>query len=163
LTMHATITIQDLNRFISDPNHVGQINGSIDFTEFGENILAKTGIFNLFSPTDQPKLKLMVYEMAFTHEGQDYYVAGKKEVRNDPIYDLWRDTTTLFTQLYKGTDKSGPVIGAGILTLGPIDLMKMASTMHAINASSSAEGAKALLNFGQFFMGELWDSYVKKL
>jgi predicted acylesterase/phospholipase RssA len=163
LTMHATITIQDLDRFISDPNHVGQINASIDFTEFGENILAKTGIFNLFSPTDQPKLKLMVYEMAFTHEGQDYYVAGKKEVRNDPIYDLWRDTTTLFTQLYKGTDKSGPVIGAGILTLGPIDLMKMASTMHAINASSSAEGAKALLNFGQFFMGELWDSYVKKL
>jgi predicted acylesterase/phospholipase RssA len=163
LTMHATITVQDLNRFILDPSHVGQINGSIDFPEFGENIPAKSGIFNLFSPSDQPKLKLMVYEMAFAHDGQDYYLAGKKEVRDDPIYDLWRDTTTLFTQLHQGCDKSGPVIGAGILTLGPIDLMKMVSTMHAINATSTAEGAKAILNFGKFFMGELWDSYIKKM
>ncbi len=162
LAMHATIMIQDLDRFIADPNHLGQINGTIDFPPFGDNIPAKAGVFNLFSPTDQPKLKLMVYEMAFEHQGQDYYLAGKKEVRDDLGFDLWKDTTTLLTQLHKGPDKSGPVVGAGVLTLGPIELMRMVSTMHAINAASAAEAAKAMARFGQFFLGKLWETYFKK-
>lgn len=162
LAMHSTITIQDLNRFISDPDHLGQINGSIDFAAYGENIPSKSGVFNLFSPTDQPGLKLMVYEMGFAHNGQDYYLAGKKEVRDDSVLDMWQETTTLFTQLHQGTDKTGPVVGAGILTLGPLDLMKMVSTMHALNATSPAEGAGAMMTFGRFFMGKLWDSYFKK-
>lgn len=162
LAMHSTITIQDLNRFISDPEHPGQLNGSIDFAPFGQNIPATTGVFNLFSPTDQPGLKLMVYEMGFTANGQNYYLAGKKEVRDDSVIHMWQETTTLYTQLHQGTDKTGPVAGAGILTLGPIDLMKMVSTMHALNAASPAEGAKAMMTFGEFFMGKLWDSYFKK-
>ena len=52
--------------------------------------------------------------------------------------------------------------GAGILTLGPLDLMKMVSTMHALNAASPAEGAEAMMTFGRFFLGKLWDSYFKK-
>jgi predicted acylesterase/phospholipase RssA len=162
LAMHATITIQDLDRFISDSGHLGQINGTIDFPPFGENIPAKAGVFNLFSPTGQPKLKLMVYEMAFEHAGQDYYLAGKKEVQDDPGFDLWKDTTTLFTQLHKGPDKTAPVVGAGVLTLGPIELMKMVSTMHATNAASLAESTKAMMTFGRFFLGELWGTYFKK-
>ena len=162
LAMHATITIQDLERFLADPAHPGQLNGSLDFPAFGENIPAKTGLFNLFSPTDQPKLKLMVYELGFAHGGQDYYLAGKKEVRDDPIYDVWRDTTTLITQLHQGQDKSGPVVGAGILTLGALDLMRMVSTMHALNAPSPAEAGKALMSFGRFFLGQLWDTYARK-
>jgi hypothetical protein len=163
LTMHAAITIQDLDRFIADPNHAGQINGSIDFQPFGENILAKSGVFNLFSPTEDPRLKLMVYEMGFEHDGKEYYLAGKKEVKDDPLYDLWKATTTLFTQLHQGPDKSGPVVGAGILTLGPVDLMKMVSTMHALNAGSPAEATEAVMKFGRFFMGKLWDTYCKHL
>jgi hypothetical protein len=118
LAMHATITIQDLDHFIADPAHLGQLNGSIDFPAFGENLPASTGVFNLFSPSEQPKLKLMVYEMGFSHGNQEYYLAGRKEVRDDPALDIWRETTTLISQLYKGADKTGPVVGAGILTLG---------------------------------------------
>jgi hypothetical protein len=162
LAMHATITIQDLQRFLSDPSHPGQLYGTIDFPSFGVNIPAKSGVFNLFSPTDQPKLKLMVYELGFAHGGQDYYLAGKKEVREDPIFDVWRDTTTLITQLHQGQDKSGPVIGAGVLTLGPLDLMKMVSTMHALNAPTPEDATKALMSFGGFFLGQLWDTYARK-
>lgn len=162
LAMHATITVQDLGRFIDDPDHLGQINGSIDFAPFGENIPAKAGVFNLFSPSGQPGLRLMVYEMAFAANGQDYYLAGKKEVRDDSILNMWHETTTLITQLHQGVDKGGPVVGAGILTLGPLDLMRMISTMHALNAASAAEGIEAMTKFGRFFLGKLWDSYVKK-
>jgi pimeloyl-ACP methyl ester carboxylesterase len=163
LAMQATISIQDLDRFIDDPDHVGQLNGTIDYPPFGENIPSKGGVFNLFSPTDNPQLKLMVYEMAFEQGGQDYYLAGKKEVKNDPIFDLWKATTTLFTQLHRGSDKSGPVIGAGILTLGAADLVKMISTMRALNAASTTKAANAVMKFGSFFLGELWNTYCKKL
>ncbi len=162
LAMHATITIQNLEAFISDPGHAGQINGNIDFPPFGEHIPAKAGLFNLFSPAGKPKLKLMVYEMAFEHQGQDYYLAGRKEVQDDPGFDLWKDTTTLFTVLHKGQDKSAPVAGAGILTLGPVELMKMVSTMRALNAPSTAAGATAVMTFGKFFLGELWNTYPQK-
>ena len=64
--------------------------------------------------------------------------------------------------LHQGQDKTGPIVGAGILTLGALDLMKMVSTMMALNAPSPAEAAKALMNFGRFFLGQLWDTYGRK-
>jgi cholesterol oxidase len=162
LALHATILIDDLDRFTSDPDHAGSITGSIDFTPFGNSIPARAGAFNLFSPSGDPRLKHMIYELAFEHEGESYYLAGKKEVRDDPGLDMWKDTTTLFTKLHKGTNKSGQVVGAGILSLGVKELAKMVSTMKAVNAQSATEQASAVLKFGRFFMGDLWDSYVIK-
>lgn len=161
LAMHAVITIPDMERFIADPAHAGQIGGSLDYPPFGTGLAAKGGVFNLFSPSGQPKLKHMVYEMAFEHGGQDYYLAGWKEVRDEAGLDLWRDTTTLHTLLHRGTDKSAPVVGAGLLTLGPLELMKLVSTLRAVNAPSATEGGRAIAAFGRFFLGELWNAYLR--
>ena len=163
LSMHAAVSIRDMNRFISEPDHAGEITGEIDFAPLGEHMAATAGTFNLFSPTDDPKLKFMIYEMAFQHAGKDYYLAGKKEVRNDPGFDLWTDTTTLYTKLHEGTDTAGPVVGAGVLSLGPADLTKLVLSMRVTNSSSAKEQAEAVANFGRFFMGELWDSYALKI
>lgn len=162
LALHAAISIQDLAAFLADPGHLGQINGSVSFPPFGPDLPAKRGVFRLFSPTDDPKLKLMVYEMAFEHDGKDYYLAGRKEVRSRSFVHLWHDTTTLFTRLHLGADSSGPVVGAGILTLGPADLLRMAGTMHALNAGSVARGIAALAKFGWFFALELWNTYFRR-
>lgn len=159
LTMHATVHIHDVPRFIEDPEHAGELTGRIDFPPIGLQIPASEGVFNLFSPADNPDLKLMVYELAFDWDGQPHYLAGRKEVHNDPGFDLWSDTTTLFTTLHRGTDASGEVIGAGVLTLGMSDLLRMIPTFSVTNASSPAEGAATLARFGHFFMGELWDRY----
>ncbi len=159
LRITCAINIHDLDRFIADPNHYGDIIGQVSFTPFEENMPAKSGVFNLFSPTDDPKRKLMVYELAFAHAGQDYYLAGRKEVRNDPIYDLWRDTTTLYTTLHQGTDRSGPIVGAGILTIDMGSFTKMVSSMQVTNAHSITDKAGTLFHFGRFFLGELWDTY----
>lgn len=161
LAIHVTIQIDDLGRFIEDPNHLGFLSGAVDFTPFGTGIPAPSGTFNLFSPGDQPKLKLMRYELAFEHDGEAYYVAGAKEVRDDPGFDLWKDTTTLFTRLHRGASADGEVVGAGILSLGVIDLIKMMGTMRVPNADSASEKAGALARFGSLFLGELWDTYVR--
>lgn len=161
MTLHASIDIQDLDRFIADPGHLGGLTGTLDFTPFGEGLQATTGVFNLFSPTDDPKLKLMIYEMGFQHGGKSYYLAGQKNVRQDPITDLWKATTTLYSHLHEGTDKSGAVVGAGILTLGVKQLIQLISTMRAPGSADFTEKSEAIAKFGRFFLGELWDTYVR--
>jgi cholesterol oxidase len=161
MTMHASILIQDIDLFIAEPGHPGSLTGTLDFTPFGNGLQATSGIFNLFRPTEDPTLKLMVYEMGFNHGGKSYYLAGQKNVKEDPITDLWKATTTLYSKLHEGTDKSGPVVGAGILSLGVRQLIHLVSTVEAPGATSFTEKSEAIAKFGRFFLGELWDTYVR--
>lgn len=161
LALHASVHIDDIERFAKDPDHEGRLTGSIEFSPLGDEIRAPRGVFNLFSPGDETHLKWMVYELAFEHEDQPYYLAGKKEVRDDPGFDLWSDTTTLYTRLHEGPDNAGPVVGAGILRLGVDDLTDLLSSMQATNADSVEEKAEVFSTFGRLFLGELWDSYAK--
>lgn len=160
LAMHASINIRDIDGFTADPEHLGDIDGSVDFPPLGEDLPATHGVFNLFSPAGEPDTKYMIYELAFEHRGERYYLAGKKTVRDDPGFDMLADTTTLHTLLHRGPDSSGEIIGAGVLKLGITELAKLVSTMRATNTSSTAESAKTVLKFGKFFLGELWDSYA---
>jgi predicted acylesterase/phospholipase RssA len=162
MSIACSITIRDLERFMSDPDHHGEITGHVSFAPFGEHIPARSGVFKLFSPDDDPIGKLMIYELAFMHAGQDYYLAGRKNVRHDPLYDLWRDTTTLYTTLHQGPDQNGPIVGAGILTIDADRLLKMVAGMQAIHAHTPADKTRALFQFGRFFLGELWDIYGPK-
>jgi predicted acylesterase/phospholipase RssA len=161
--MHGTISVEDIDRFVSDPHHAGGLTATVGFTPFGTDIVASSGVFNLFSPGGEAKTRLMVYELGFRHRGEDYYFAGSKKVRDDPGLDLWPDTTTLYSRLHKGTDDTGPVVGAGILRLGVADLVRLVSTLHATGTSSAAESAAVLGKFGRFFLGQLWDTYVQHL
>ncbi|RLA20196.1 MAG: patatin-like phospholipase family protein, partial [Gammaproteobacteria bacterium] len=161
MAMHAQIDIEDIDKFVTEKDHQGSLIGTIDYPPMGMGMVANGGVFNLFYPTDNPELKWMVYELGFEHQGEQFYLAGKKEVRDDTVIELWPGTTTLYTQLHKGTDKSGPVIGAGILTLGVTDLIKLVSTIKVLHANSGTDKIQTISKFGTFFMGELWDSYVK--
>ena len=163
LAMHAAIEISDLDRFVADPAHSGSISGHVDFKPFGQQMPADRGVFRLFSPTGEKGLTRMIYELAFEHGGQPYYLAGYKEVRSDKHgTDLWNDTTTLLTRLHAGADSHGPVAGAGILRLGLPDLMRLTKTIRVIDAKNPAAQVRALATFGQFFMGNLWDTYGPK-
>jgi predicted acylesterase/phospholipase RssA len=159
LVFHANIDIEDVELFMADPEHAATLTGDVSFTPFGERIPSVSGVFNLFSPGGEKRLKLMVYEQGFEREGQSYYVAGHKEVRDDPGFDLWEDTTTLYTTLHKGATKEDPVVGAGILRLDMKEFTKILSTMHVTNAGSMADRTATLAKFGKWFMGELWDTY----
>jgi hypothetical protein len=160
LALHATIRVADVERFESDPGHEGHIEGTIDFGPIGMGMPSTGGRFSLFSPDGEAGRKRMVYELGFNHDGEDYYLAGYKDVHDDPGFDTWADTTTLFTRLHRGTDTNGSVVGAGVLTLGVDDLARMVSTMRAIDANGPAEQGRAYAAFGRFFLGELWKSYA---
>lgn len=163
LALHADVTIPDFARFLADPNHTGSLGGSVDFAPFGGMIPGNGGVFNLFNPSSAPGLKLMVYELGFAYRGQAYYLAGQKEVRESSVLGMWHQTTTLYTKLHEGTDKTGPVVGAGTLSLGAAALIAMLGTVQVSGPASELAKAKIIGQFGMFFMGELWETYKPHL
>jgi cholesterol oxidase len=157
LAMHAEVGIADVDRFTADRNATGSLSGEIEFAPLGGRFKAPQGIFQLFTPdTADNKTRRMVYELAFEAKGGRYYLAGEKQVRDDPGFDLWSDTTTLFTYLHEGTNRQGRVLGAGILTLGVPQLLAMLGSMRAIGDG----GVGAVARFGSFFFGQIWDVYA---
>jgi hypothetical protein len=160
LTMRATIHIEDITTFTADPQHRAGLTGHIDFPPFGLAIPAESGVFSLFMPSGELALTYMVYELGFRHGGKSYYLAGKKRVRLGRFWKLWGETTTLYSTLHEGVDSAGPVVGAGILRLGMIELMKMLTTVRATNAATKRESAGALWQFFKFFVAKLMHIYV---
>ena len=146
-------------RSCARPTIPGTLAGTVEFAPFGGTLTGTTGVFNLFNPSGQPGLKYMVYELAFQRAGQPCYLAGRKEVRGDPAIDAWKQTTTLYTMLHDGTDADGPIVGAGVLTLGVTDLIRMLGTVSTSGATNAAQSAEAIARFGRFFLGQMWDSY----
>lgn len=159
LAMNATVKIADLEAFLTDSKHRGQLTGSIDFDPFGRGIPASAGAFHLFSPSPKAGLKHMVYELGFRHDGKDHYLAGRKQVHDGVGFDIWSDTTTLFTTLHAGSNAKAPVIGAGILRLDMGDFLRLMSTIKVTGSKSAKERAATAAKFGRFFMGELWNTY----
>jgi len=159
LALHSTVTIDDLDQFVAEPTHPGRLDGSIDVAAFGGTLPGSNGVFNLFNPSGQPGLKYMVYELGFESAGKSYYLAGRKEVRDDTPLLMWQQTTTLYTRLHSGPDASGPIVGAGVLSLGVADLIRMLGTTTVSGATSPVQQAAAIEKFGRFFLGQLWDSY----
>jgi predicted acylesterase/phospholipase RssA len=162
LALHATVTIDDMQAFRADPEHRGSLAGHVEFAPFGPPIPASRGVFQLFAPSaEDPRMKKMVYEVAFRHDGREYYLAGHKQVKDGPGFDLWKDTTTLLTTLHEGPDAGGPVVGAGILRLGMGDLFKLASTVSPQGARGIGQRVSTIFRFGWFFLLNLWEQYVK--
>jgi predicted acylesterase/phospholipase RssA len=177
LALHANVRIDAFDRFVNERDHAGTLTGTVDFNAapFGKDMAGSKGVFNLFKPAGttaaRPKglfrrkakaegpvdLKNFIYELAFEHGGKPYYLAGRKDVRDGG--HLWGDTTTLYTRLHEGSDATGKVIGAGVLTLGVNDLANLLSTVEVHNASSEPERLAVVIRFGRLFLGELWDSY----
>ena len=164
LAMHATVDIPDIDAFVANAQHHASLSGSIDFAPMGLGMVADTGVFGLFSPSGDPALTYMVYELGFAHGGQRWYLAGKKHVQVGSPLRLWGETTTLFTTLHQGTDATGPIAGAGVLALGVVDLFKLMGTLETTQSSgtdpSMRASASAVAGFFGFFAKELTRTYI---
>jgi hypothetical protein len=163
LAMHAVIEIDDIAAFRADPQHKARLRGTIDYAPLGTGLVAPSGVFGLFSPSGDPKLTYMVYELAFEHAGKPHYLAGKKHVAVGAPWHLWHETTTLYTTLHQGSDASGRVIGAGTLSLGVGALLSLLGTLGATPAAPARslwQRMGAITSFFVFFSGELMRTYV---
>jgi len=158
-----TITAGDLDRLINQPGHAATLVGTVDAPALSPHPLtASNGVFNLFEQYEQQVgVRHMNYDMKLTAEdGRDYYFSAFKSVPEDHgLLNIWPDTSTLYVTLYQGTDKTGPVIGSGVMHIEPADFAKQMTTMKVLNARNERERIDALARFGKFFAGILWESY----
>ena len=158
LEMHATVVIDDLRRFVADPDHSGRLEGHVRFPPLGDHLPATAGLVRLFSRPKTGGSLRMVYQMGFTAGSRDYYLAGEKFVGQRNVLHAWRETTTLFTWLHEGRDADGAIVGAGVLKLTAGEFAKQLISFRAPGASV-ASGAGTMLRFGTFFAGQLLRAY----
>lgn len=159
-----TIHTEDVDRFLAEPAHLAGMIGTVKAPDLSnEPITVTQGQFNLFIANPaEPTHKRMEYAMTLnTKEGKSYYFKGFKDVHNDKGFDIWKDTTTLFINLYDGRNDQAPALGVGKLRIELSDFEKQATTMKAIHAPAKTDAIKTLMKFGRFFAGSVWDTYFK--
>lgn len=157
--LNASIDIRDVDGFVADPEHRGGMAAHLYSPRLGGVLPPIRANFQLFSPTDDPNLTEMVYETGFHHGGERYFFSGRKAVRRGLPFKLWRDTTTLYVHVYRGLDRSGPVVATGVLTLGFFDLLALVATLHTRDVLGFWARARTVARFGVFFAAELWATY----
>lgn len=158
---HLTITTEDIDRFIADPRHTALAEGWIESDAFGGKLPVTRGVFNLFVEEQSPAYKRMLYRLQFADgEQHPLTMTGFKEVRHDHGFDVWSETTTLFTRILEGhvepeEDTSAQVVASGILHIHPLDFARQLTTFRV----DPAHRVDAIGRFGALFAGELWSVY----
>jgi len=164
LMFHLTLRTDDLDRFLSSPEHEATAVGYVECARLGGRCPVEQGWFNLFVDTADPDRRQMTYRLFFRDgSGNPLTLSGHKEVQDKPGFDVWHDTTTLFTNLFAGrighAEEAGtPPTAAGILHISGADFVEELTTVRAFAPSFTARAA-ALERFGRFFLGSLWDAY----
>ena len=167
LKFHLTIEVADMARFSEDPlRHAGAL-GYLHCDALGGRLPVERGDFNLFVDSG-PGIKRMLYRLWFRDGvGHPLTLTGFKLVENDAGFDLWKDTTTLFTKVLKGhveqgEDATAELVASGILRIRVQDFAKQLTTFRAGGAGGIATKLGGLLRFGVIFVEQLAQVYLRR-
>lgn len=176
IMFHLTITVDGVNRFVTRPEHdTTDLEGYIECGAFGGRRAIEKAWFNLFIDDEDSSKKTMLYRLFFSNEnGEPLTLSGFKNISDDPGFDIWSDTTTLYTRTYRGhlseEDevglKSEPArfeeihVASGKIHIYFFDFLKQLTTFRSEGANLH-ERSSAMSRFGRLFMGKLWDVYAK--
>ena len=157
-----TIISDNLEDMLVNPQHRARMLGTLTAPALSSQPLTVTqGEFNLFvEDPEHPDTRQMRYSMKLaSSEGRQYYFYGFKVIHNDPGFDMWADTTTLYITLYDGDSPQSPILGKGILIIQPEDFLRQLTTTQVTNAATATQRVEAMARFGRFFAGVLFDTY----
>jgi cholesterol oxidase len=163
---HLTIEVQDIASFGNDPLRPATAVGYVVCDALGGKLPVEQGWFNLFVDVE-PGVKHMLYRLWFRDGvGNPLTMTGFKLVKDDAGFDVWKDTTTLFTRVLQGhvpdgDDDTAVVLASGTIIIRARDFAKQLTTFRA---GGPTVGAKlgALVKFGVIFMQQLAEAYLRK-
>lgn len=168
LTFHLTIAVDDLSRFVVMPEHEAVARGWVDCEALGGRLPVERGVFNLLVDQADPADKRMLYRLWFRDGvGRPLTLVGHKVVQDHPGFDVWSDTTTLFTRVLDGhvetaDDDLAPVVAAGIIRITPLAFARQLTTFRS-TAPTGFGRVAGLLRFGRLFTGSVWDVYATEV
>ncbi len=163
---HLTIKVPDVDFFIIDPEERAEAEGYVECDQLGGKMPVTDGVFNLFVDADDPdqNTRHMQYHLPITDgSGRALTLRGHKVIKDNGVFRIWHDTTTLYTELIEGhpspdDDSPATVVARGILHIYPRDFAKQLTTMRASGPDRAAE-ARGLSAFGKLFAGTVMDVY----
>lgn len=168
LMFHLTITAPDVTRFVADPMHEGTAVGYVECEALGGRRPVEKGVFNLFVDSDDPTRTRMLYRLFFTDaDSEPLTFTGFKNVKDEPGFDVWSDTSTLYVRVLRGhvtsdDHDSAEVVASGIITIYLLDFAKQLTTFR-VHGGDAKERLAALAAFGKLFLGKLWDHYRRQV
>ena len=168
LKVKLTIHVSDIDTFIEHRDHLASITGHVYLGDPGDGVELKTGRFNLFVDTERDT-KRMYYLIHFLNaENSEQTLYGYKLIHNDEKFDIWSDTTTLYSYIFKGhlddipeDDVLDSALASGIINIYMRDFLKQLTTFR-VGAQSPLERLQGLKKFGMFFFGSLWEIYADR-
>jgi len=106
-------------------------------------------------------LRFFRYQLFFTEEGQRYCLVGLKVLSNDPGFDLWHDTSTVFFEI-RPVGWRGP-LRRGVMRVSLEDFLNVQlREMQITGTGDPARKSWALAAFYKYFVGELMTVYVDR-
>ena len=163
---HLTIEVQDIESFSKDPLRPATAVGYVHCDALGGRLEVEQGWFNLFVDVE-PGVKHMLYRLWFRDGvGHPLTMTGYKIVANDAGFDVWKDTTTLFTRVLRGhvaegDDETAELVASGIIRIRMRDFAKQLTTFRAGGPAIGAQ-AGAIAKFALIFTQQLAEAYLRK-
>ena len=167
LSVTLVISTNDLEQFLLQPDHQGSAAGTISCDAYGGKRDIEKGLFNLFVDADRADTKQMRYRLFFRDEsGRALTLTGYKQIHNDPGFDVWNDTTMLYTRVLDGhiteiDQMQVQILAAGVIRIHLMDFIKQMLTFR-VCGSTFLNRMTALPKFGIFFIRSLWRGFKKQ-
>jgi hypothetical protein len=112
-------------------------------------------------PSDQLHLRMRYVLRLSGPDGEPFLLRGFKLIENDPGYDSWSDTTTLFVQVFPGGPRAGQgaPLAVGVLRISPLAFLRELATFRASGRSLIAR-IKGVGRYQWFFASSLARTYL---
>ncbi|MBE0465910.1 MAG: hypothetical protein IBX71_01620 [Candidatus Desulforudis sp.] len=162
-TLHARITIADVDAFVNLTHRTGVLEGTVDYAPLGRGLKIEDGIFQLFtlSPAGERR---MIYRFRFAGPGGTYCFEGYKLLVDEPWkFDLVEDMTQLFSRIDRDTNGDIRPHAAGIIRFDPLDAPALLQSLKALNAPNRTEALRARVKFLSFVYRDLRNEYCQNL
>ena len=160
LELELEIHIQDLDRFLTMPEHNAEFSGTVTCDRLGGKRAIRQGTLNVLTDDGDPSRKKISYRIQFEDSGgKTLLLAGEKDLAVTPGSGVVHDDAEVLAKIWAGSE-SGELIAAGIVRIGVWGVLKQLASFR-VEAPSIAARAVALKRFGEFYFGHLWDVYAR--
>ena len=166
LALHLDICIEDLDQFLTLPEHRATLQGSVECERLGGKRPIDRGTWRLLVDSGDITQKQIQYEMSF-HDGSGGLVVltAAKSLTDRSQAGSWHEISTACATLSRSAGgetqaQTEAIIAAGIVKSSVLhDLEQVASIR--VDAPTVGARVHAITRFGAFYFGRLWDVYAR--
>ncbi|MGA2926265.1 MAG: hypothetical protein ABSG43_09770 [Solirubrobacteraceae bacterium] len=162
ISVALSLAVDDLDRFVSAASKRADVTeGVVQCPELGGRLQVTRGEFLLLDQSsalyDQLHLRMRYRLWLRDPAGRELHLDGFKLVENDPGYDSWSDTTTLFVRIYSLANDA--LLATGVLRISPGGVLRELASFRGTEGSLRAR-LRDVARFGGCFAGGLAKAYV---